>query len=106
MFIHRRKGWEIPESQVTPASMVLERRSVLAALAGSALVAGGTRADAAPNPRFIAGRALTPEADSTTYNNFYEFGTDKSIYRAAQRLPTSPWQIEFAGMVDKSKHGR
>ena len=101
MFIHRRKGWEIPESRVTSMSLVLGRRSVLAGVAGSALMAGGLRAEAAPNPRFVAGRAITAEADSTTYNNFYEFGTDKSIYRAAQRLPTSPWQIEFAGMVDK-----
>ena len=48
-----------------------------------------------------AGRALTPERDATTYNNYYEFGTDKSIHRAAQRLPISPWTISIEGMVAK-----
>ena len=37
----------------------------------------------------------------STYNNFYEFGTDKSIYRAAQRMPVSPWTIKIEGMVEK-----
>ena len=50
-----------------------------------------------------AGRPLTPEQDATTYNNFYEFGTDKSIYRAAQRMPVSPWQIKIDGMVEKPR---
>ena len=101
MVIRRRKGWEIRESEVTPQNLVIGRRSLLAATTGVVIGAGLTGARAEPNPRYGAGRAVTPEADATTYNNFYEFGTDKSIYRAAQRLPTSPWQIEFAGMVDK-----
>ena len=48
-----------------------------------------------------AGRPITPEGDATTYNNYYEFGTDKSISRAAQRLPIAPWSIKIDGMVDK-----
>jgi methionine sulfoxide reductase catalytic subunit len=103
MFIHRRRGWEISESSVTPEALVLARRSVLAGAAGLAAVGIAGPARAAPNPRYAAGRALTDETDATTYNNFYEFGTDKSIWRAAQRLPVSPWQIEIAGMVDKPR---
>jgi sulfoxide reductase catalytic subunit YedY len=103
MFIHRRRGWEISESSVTPEALVLARRSVLAGAAGLAAVGIAGPARAAPNPRYAAGRALTDESDATTYNNFYEFGTDKSIWRAAQRLPVSPWQIEIAGMVDKPR---
>jgi sulfoxide reductase catalytic subunit YedY len=81
------------------------RRTALVGLTAAALAAPGlvSPALADPDPRFVAGRAITPEADATTYNNFYEFGTDKSIWRAAQRLPTSPWQVEFAGMVDKPR---
>lgn len=103
MFIGSRKGWEIPESLVTPEVLMLGRRSALGGAAG--LIAAGLASPlhAEPNPRYPAGRDLTPEADATTYNNFYEFGTDKSISRAAQRLPTSPWKIEFAGMVDKPR---
>ena len=46
---------------------------------------------------------ITPESDATTYNNYYEFGDDKSIWRAAQRLPVTPWQVEIAGLVDKPR---
>ena len=31
----------------------------------------------------------------------YEFGTDKSIYRAAQKLQIRPWTIKVSGMVEK-----
>ena len=45
---------------------------------------------------------LTSQKDATTYNNFYEFGTDKSDpARQAHTLKTSPWTIEVEGMVKK-----
>ena len=101
MFIHRRKGWELPESAATPEGLVLGRRT---AMAGAGLMLAGLAAGArAQDAKYPPGRAATAEADATTYNNFYEFGTDKGIWRAAQRLPVSPWQIEFAGMVDKPR---
>ncbi len=104
MWVHRKREWEISERLATPEALVLCRR---AALAGTAAVAVGlpglARAQGAPtDPKYAsAGRPLSAEADVTTYNNFYEFGTDKSIYREAQRLKTSPWTIEIDGMVDK-----
>ncbi len=103
MFIHRRRGWEIAEHQATPESAVLGRRSLMAGGAGllGAAVAWPAMADA--DPRYPAGRPITPEQDSTTYNNFYEFGEDKSIWRAAQRMPVTPWQVELAGMMDKPR---
>ena len=102
MFIHRRRGWELPESLVTPEHLVTGRRAAMAGAAGL-LIAGSLPARAASDPKYPPGRAITAEADSTTYNNFYEFGDDKTISRAAQRLPVSPWQIEFAGMVEKPR---
>ena len=104
MLLPRRRGWEIPQSRVTPERFVLGRRGLAKAALGLATTAAVTRlssAQAAPVARYPAGRALTPEDAATTYNNFYEFGDDKSIYRAAQRLPVSPWQIELGGMVAK-----
>ncbi len=103
MFIHRRQGWQLPERLATPEAAVLGRRSLLGA--GVGLVAAGYagRAGAAPADRYPAGRAVTPEDAATTYNNYYEFGDDKSIYRAAQRFAVSPWSIEFAGMVAKPR---
>ncbi len=45
---------------------------------------------------------LTPYRDVVTYNNFYEFGTDKEDpHRRAQDFVTDPWSIEIAGECDK-----
>jgi methionine sulfoxide reductase catalytic subunit len=99
MNIIRRKGWEISESLVTPESLFLNRRKVIAGLAALPLI--GT-AQAAVNPKFAdPGRAITDEAQNTTYNNFYEYGTSKSISDAAQALITKPWSITIDGMVDQ-----
>ena len=94
--------WEISERLVTPEAAVMGRRAALAG-AATAAFAGRAWAQGAPmNDQFAnAGRPITPETDATTYNNYYEFGTDKSIYRAAQRLPISPWTITIDGMVEK-----
>ena len=46
----------------------------------------------------------TPYADATSYNNFYEFGTDKSDpARNAGTLKTKPWTVAVEGMVKKPK---
>lgn len=101
MLIPKRQGWEIPQSRVTPERFVLSRRSFTRGALGLAAASRLIPARAASNPKYPAGRDITPETASTTYNNFYEFGDDNSIYRAAQRLPVTPWQVEFAGMVAK-----
>lgn len=45
---------------------------------------------------------ITPEEKATTYNNFYEFGLDKSDpSREAHTLKTRPWQVKITGEVDK-----
>ncbi|MGI3777683.1 MAG: protein-methionine-sulfoxide reductase catalytic subunit MsrP [Janthinobacterium lividum] len=107
MLIRVARGWELPESAATPESAMLGRRTALGAgLAGAVALglAGQARAgDAtavAENPAFVAGRATTPEDAATTYNNFYEFGEDKSISRLAQKLPLAPWTISIDGLVE------
>jgi sulfoxide reductase catalytic subunit YedY len=118
MHVIRRRGWEIPESRVTPEHIFLNRRALLAGAATSAAaiaLPGAAFAQrvadvpdpsaklypAARNEKYVLGRALTPEATATTYNNFYEFGFTKDIVRAAQALPIRPWTIKFDGMVEK-----
>jgi sulfoxide reductase catalytic subunit YedY len=45
---------------------------------------------------------VTPYADASTYNNFYEFGTDKSDpARNAHTLVTNPWSVQIEGLVKK-----
>ncbi len=103
MVILRRRGWEIPENRATPQALAVGRRAALAGAASALVLPRIARAEALmTNPAFAsAGRPITPEDDVTTYNNFYEFGTDKSISRAAQRMPISPWTISIEGMVQK-----
>jgi sulfoxide reductase catalytic subunit YedY len=45
---------------------------------------------------------VTAYADASTYNNFYEFGTDKSDpARNAHTLVTNPWTVQIEGLVKK-----
>jgi sulfoxide reductase catalytic subunit YedY len=113
MHILRRKGWEIPESRVTPESVFLNRRSFMAASVATGLAAGvrPLRAETDPstglypakaNPAYAdAGRPVTSEEYNTTYNNYYEFGTSKNIAGEAAKLPIRPWSIVIDGDVEK-----
>jgi sulfoxide reductase catalytic subunit YedY len=53
------------------------------------------------NDKYGVPAPMTAEKLATTYNNFYEFGTDKSIWRDAQKLEVRPWTIKVSGMVEK-----
>lgn len=113
MLIKIKRDWELPEAAATPEHLFFNRRKVLAGmgLAGIALAAPPAGAvqtgDAVkyPFPRseaFTLDRPISPEADVTTYNNFYEFGTSKSIHKAAQKLKTTPWTVTIDGLVEKT----
>ena len=118
MFVKRRRGWEIHESQATPEAVFRERRRFLTAGAASALAIGmplhsPRAADIGPddpsaklypaprNDRYKLDRDITNPKVSTTYNNYYEFGSSKTIWEAAQRLPIRPWEIHIDGLVEK-----
>ena len=115
MFVRRLKGWEIPERDATPEAIWLSRREIMAA-GGAALAAGlvgGIRvaeaetdltSDLYPAPRnarYSIDRPVTPEQVNTGYNNFYEFGAQKSIARAARALQTRPWDLQIDGLVER-----
>ena len=55
------------------------------------------------NETYKVARALTSEEDALTYNNFYEFGSQKTIARAAQKMSLDPWSIEIGGKVEKAR---
>ena len=116
MLIKRTKGWELPESRATSESHYLNRRSMVRAMGfGAAAIAlpAQLRAQdksADPSAGLYPGRRndkygvpmpMTAEKLATTYNNFYEFGTDKSIWRDAQKLEVRPWTIKVGGLVEK-----
>ncbi|AFZ43353.1 oxidoreductase molybdopterin binding protein [Halothece sp. PCC 7418] len=52
------------------------------------------------NPKFASvERPITSEILAGSYNNFYEFGGDKSAWQNAQDLPTEDWKVEVTGLV-------
>lgn len=63
---------------------------------------GLTKLNAALNKNYVVMDKTTPYQDATTYNNFYEFGTDKSDpAKNAHSLITRPWTIRIEGEVSK-----
>ena len=88
----RKLGW----ADVTPEADFLNRRQLIAGAGMLALGGMAARGQAATD--------LEPNSfeDITTYNNFYEFGTDKSDpARYADAMTTDPWSVVIDGMVDK-----
>ncbi len=105
----RRKP-DLASSEITPEALYHGRRDFLAraAAAGAALAVGAGRAGA-QEPKAVGkpyglqpDDAPTPWQDVTTYNNFYEFGTDKSDpSEKAGRFKTSPWTVAVDGLVNR-----
>lgn len=76
------------------------------ALAQVAVPRPGKLAALSARPSSVAGamtmERLTPYKDASTYNNFYEFGTDKGDPALnAHTLKTTPWSVEIEGLVKK-----
>ena len=62
----------------------------------------GTKLNIASRSPFSTTENETPYNDVTHYNNFYEFGTDKTDpAKNATRLRTSPWTVNVTGAVSK-----
>ncbi|HVL70411.1 MAG TPA: protein-methionine-sulfoxide reductase catalytic subunit MsrP [Beijerinckiaceae bacterium] len=114
MLIRKTRGWEIPEREATPEAAFFDRRQVLAgglALGGAAALGGPALAQMADptfdlypakrNERYTLDRPLTEEKYAADYNNFYEFGSSKSVAAAARALRTRPWKVSIDGMVEK-----
>ncbi|MBR8296724.1 protein-methionine-sulfoxide reductase catalytic subunit MsrP [Burkholderia cenocepacia] len=114
-------GADIASSEITPRAVFENRRRVLQA-AGLAAAGGlfGTsgaalatyaspdsraaKLAAKTNPKFVAIDKVTPFKDITSYNNFYEFGTDKSDpAQNAGTLRPRPWRVSVEGEVQHPK---
>jgi methionine sulfoxide reductase catalytic subunit len=104
MHILRRRGWEIAERSVTPEHVMLNRRGALTGAAAMTILSPlAARADVTINKAFDPGRPVTEEKYSTTYNNYYEFGESKNIWRDAQALKQRPWTIKLDGLMAKPR---
>ncbi len=116
-----RKAPDLTYADVTPKTVFLERRKFLQAMGfvGAAAFAGNRLYELAmPSQTALAATKFgelikspfsTTEKqnsyeDVTHYNNFYEFGTDKSDpAKNAQRFNTSNWVVSVEGEVAKPR---
>lgn len=92
-------------SDITPKITYLNRRALLAsafaALSPGSVLAGPKLTGFAKSP-LSTSEKQTPYETVTTYNNFYEFGTNKdepAVY--AREFRTNPWTLKIEGDVAK-----
>ena len=120
---HSEKGEGLACSEVTPRQTYLKRRELLSAMAsgvgGLSLASWASRQALAQTPAgsgklaalkgqvskvsgaFVMEK-VTPYSDASSYNNYYEFGTDKADpAKNAHTLQTSPWSVSIEGLVKK-----
>ena len=110
-----RRPADIAPSEITPRSLFEDRRRFitragLGLAAGAALWHGlGSEARAASKLSTVASPLSTTEPQTDhksviTYNNFYEFGTDKGDpAQNAHRMATRPWAVKVEGLVGKPR---
>src|ERR1700676_3315503 len=116
-----RRLTDLGYSDVTPKSVYTQRRDFLRAMGitGAATLAGAaawrlgisleedhatSKLDIASKSPFSTTEKETPYNDVTRYNNFYEFGTDKTDpAKNAQKFRTSPWAVSVEGEVKKPR---
>ena len=103
----------LKSSDITDEKTYLDRRAFFGAT-GKILVAGGIAGvsgmascspagdEEASDAGLPAPDTPTPFKEVTTYNNFYELGTDKDEpAKNATSLITRPWSVAIEGMVNK-----
>src|SRR4029078_4742831 len=99
-----KKPDDIKSSEITPEDEYINRRKFLAAagVATAGVLASWPRASAiVPAARRQDDKPNTFE-EITTYNNYYEFGTDKEDpANNATKFRTRPWTVKVDGLVKK-----
>ncbi|MDP1784812.1 MAG: molybdopterin-dependent oxidoreductase, partial [Sulfuricurvum sp.] len=94
----------IPSSQITSESVYRERRELMK-LAVSAVALAGTPLFAAlsyEREKKTRGLELTPYDQIISYNNYYEYSTDKEApSKLAGKLKIRPWTLTVEGEVQK-----
>jgi sulfoxide reductase catalytic subunit YedY len=113
-----KRAGEIPTSEITSQSVYLNRRKFLAgaAVAGVAAAAGlrdlilpkvaeaANKIDGIRKSSFSTNEKINEYKEVTTYNNYYEFSTDKDGPAAlAKNFRTRPWKVKIDGLVDKKQ---
>jgi sulfoxide reductase catalytic subunit YedY len=97
-------------SDITPPEVFFSRRQAIAAALAAGAVGLAHAAEPQPaagklnysrNPQYSVNEAPNSFEDITSYNNYYEFGTDKSDPKAnAQAFRTQPWSVTVDGEAE------
>jgi sulfoxide reductase catalytic subunit YedY len=97
-------------SEITPPEVFFSRRQAIAAALAAGAVGLAHAAEPQPaaskpkysrNPQYSVNEAPNSFEDITSYNNYYEFGTDKSDPKAnAQAFRTQPWSVTVDGEAE------
>ncbi len=101
----------IRPSEITAESVYMSRRTLLQAALASGVTGLGTawpgpaaaqtQLKYTRNPRYSTSEAPNSYEDITTYNNFYEFGIDKSApARNSSGFKSVPWTVEVTGEAE------
>jgi sulfoxide reductase catalytic subunit YedY len=110
-----KKPADIRYSEITPKHMYMNRRNFLAGvpaafLGARELLSPSARALAAaklPNvqkSKYTVDEKVNSYQDVSTYNNYYEFGTDKSEpAEYAKNFKTTPWVVSVEGACAKPR---
>jgi sulfoxide reductase catalytic subunit YedY len=104
-----RRPPQIAASEITDEQTYWNRRDFIrtagvaaGSIAMPSLLAASGSGNARASGRAQGGDELTPYEDVTSYNNFYEFGTDKrDPARHAGSLMPRPWTVTVEGEVHK-----
>ena len=118
---HPYKSVPVRSSEITPKEMFLSRRDFIKAagvIAGSvafAACAPGATSEESAEATSAPGASTSGMTDElgnpantyeeiTTYNNYYEFSTNKeAVAPLSKDFTTAPWTVEVTGMVNKPK---
>ena len=107
---------DVKPSEITPQGIYLQRRElikaagIMAAAGAGALVSGAAAAQAGGKLQGVRKSSYSTSEkqnsfkDVTSYNNYYEFGTDKSDPADnAKALKVRPWAVVVEGEVKKPR---
>src|SRR5436190_3911261 len=100
-----KRATDIPSSEITSEDVYRNRRDFIKAATatlGAAAVGSIMPATASAAGKYDTTEKQTPLANVTSYNNYYEFGTDNGDPGVnAIGFPLRPWTIAVSGMVKK-----
>jgi sulfoxide reductase catalytic subunit YedY len=104
---------EVASSEITPQAAYeafrVNRRQMIAGLGAMGIAAAlparafaMSKLNVKTTDYAVPDRATTPESKAQSYNNFYEFGTDKDEpAKNAGTLRVRPWTVQIEGLVKK-----